>query len=143
MNNSLEYHTLQKLVSLMRGRSINRYQYNVGACIIDKKGQILSFGTNSYSKTHPIMVKNPYYKEEQIFVHAEVQAIMNCKNPNPYMMIVCRLDRSETIRIAKPCIGCYSLIKKSKLKKVYFTNMEGELSLLNTNIPIDEYYGGV
>lgn len=116
--------------------------YRVGALIVDRRGSILSYGFNSYVKTHPRMVYNKFYNEWQIFVHAEADALYSMGyKTEPYAMIVCRLSKANELMNAKPCIGCYSEIRQSAIKRVYYTNQEGELVLLNLKVNVEEYNG--
>jgi len=48
-------------------------------------------------------------------------------------MIIARLTKSGLVKLAKPCVGCFDAISQSNLKKVYYTNDEGELTLLDEN----------
>jgi tRNA(Arg) A34 adenosine deaminase TadA len=112
--------------------------YNVGAVVLDRRGCVLNYGFNSYIKTHPRMKHNHYYTEWQIFVHAECSALYNCKQ-EPYSMIICRLDKAGNPQMSKPCIGCFSEIKKSSLKRVYYTNENNELVLLDIEKSLEEY----
>jgi len=126
-----EYHTLNKLIDKMNKRIIDRYHFNVGAIVLDKRGNIISYGENNYSKTHPWMVKfNTNKNRPRIYLHAEVDALIKCKNEKPYTLIVCRLGRSGEIRLAHPCPICTNVINYSKLHRVLFTNDEGNLELM-------------
>ena len=54
----------------------------VTAIIYDKHGRALSIGKNSYTKTHPIMLKHGIKvgRPQKIYLHAEVEAILKCRN---------------------------------------------------------------
>lgn len=136
-----EYHTLKFLVKKLQEQNtdIGKYQHRVGTIITDRKGNILSTGFNSYIKTHPRQKKyNLYINPTKIFLHAEIDSLVKCRG-EPHTMIICRIGRDNQIRLAKPCKGCYNAIKDVQVKKVYFTNNFGELTLLNLDIPVDEY----
>lgn len=133
-----EFKILSKLIEKTTLCTHNGYR--IGAVIVDKKGSVLSYGFNSYVKTHPKMLYNPHFSEFQIFVHAEADAIYHLGyKTDPYTLIVCRLSKSNQVMNAKPCIGCYSEIKRSSIKKVYYTNEKGDLVLLNLKTNIEEY----
>ena len=53
------------------------YKYRMGAIITDKRGEILSVGTNSYTKTHPLQAAfaAAYGEESRVFRHAEIHVI--------------------------------------------------------------------
>ena len=80
---------------------------------------ILSVGWNK-DKTHP---KSPHAWKH---VHAEMDAIIkagkNCEGADLY---VARIGRDGTLRNAKPCPACMSLILASGLHKVHFTDNGG------------------
>lgn len=133
-----EYKILNKLKYKMLE---NKHDgFNIGAVVLDKKNVILNYGFNSYVKTHTRMLHNPLYNTHQIFVHAECDAIygLNYKVV-PYTIIICRLNKKNEFMNAKPCAGCYLEIKNAGIRHVYYTNENGELTLLDTTVPTDEY----
>lgn len=134
--------TPQKALSKLRSLLLDNLHegYNLGAVILDKRGCILNWGFNSYIKTHPAMVLNRYYRVEQIFVHAECDAIYSMSDKvTPYTMIIARINQHGDFLCAKPCVGCYSEIQKKDIKQVLYTEQDGYLSTLNMGIPIDTY----
>lgn len=137
-----EYPTLSRLIAKMKDRTTNKAQFNLGAVVVDKRGNPLAYGFNSYSKTHPIQkLYNRNINDEAIFLHAEISALVKCINipQEAYAMIVARLGKDGKVRLAKPCKGCFAAIKDSKINKVFYTNDRGELVLLDTSISILEY----
>jgi deoxycytidylate deaminase len=131
-----EYNHLKRLVKILKTRN---ERFNTGAVLLDKKGNLINYGFNSYVKTNPNMVSNPYYHECKIFVHAECDALYKCKQTSPHILIVARLSKNNTLMNSKPCIGCYYEILNSSVKKVYYTNKKGNLELLNLTVPIEDY----
>lgn len=131
-----------KLLNKLKTRMIeNKHEgYNVGSLVLDKKGCILSYGFNSYVRTHARMVLNPKYNNFQIFVHAECDAIYSVNYKcTPHTLIVCRLNKQNEFMNAKPCEGCYLEIKKAGIKHVYYTDQNGDLTLLDLSIDVEEY----
>ena len=130
---TLEYHLLIKLIKRLSVRSMNRFEHNVGAIIVDKKGQILSWGFNSYTKTH---VKQYLYNKDinsdKIYLHAEISSLVKCSTLDScaHTMIIARLGKDRKVHLAKPCKGCTRAIIDSGLKKVFYTNELGNLELL-------------
>ena len=113
--------------------------YNIGAVVLDRHGQIISWGFNSYIKTHPAMVYNKYYRAEQIFVHAECDALYSMSPKlTPYSMYIMRINGRGEYRNAKPCAGCYCEILKYGVKRVYYTGIEG-YEELDLGVDIEEY----
>lgn len=111
-------------------------KFFIGAVILDRKGNVVSVGNNSYTKTHPyqkrlsqqIRVKD---KEHQIYLHAEISALVKC-NVKPYTMIIARIGvDNEVFRMAKPCPLCQEALKQSGIKNVFYTNDKGELVLFD------------
>lgn len=137
-----EYPTLSRLILRMKERNTNNIQFNLGAVVVDKRGNPLAYGFNSYSKTHPIQkLYNKNINDDAIFLHAEISALVKCINvpQEAYGMIVARLGKDGKIKLAKPCRGCFAAIKDSKINKVYYTNDKGELVLLDTSLSVLEY----
>lgn len=132
-----QYRVLATLIDKIK---INMHSgYNVGAVVIDRKGSPISWGYNSYTKTHP---KTTYgkYKSDKIFLHAELDALTKIhKDKAAYAMIICRLGKEGQILLSKPCPGCYFEIQNSNLKDVYYTDSLGKLVLLDTSVDIDNY----
>ncbi len=111
-------------------------KFFIGAVILDRKGNVVSVGNNSYTKTHPyqkklsqkIRVKD---KEHQIYLHAEISALVKC-NIKPHTMIIARIGvDNEVFRMAKPCPLCQEALKQSGIKNVFYTNDKGELVLFD------------
>jgi deoxycytidylate deaminase len=137
-----EYKILTDLKEKLLSRSdIATLRFNMGSALVNKNGTVLSYGFNSYVKTHPKIVQNPKYADVKLYLHAECAAIYkNHKDNKPYAMIVARINDHGQFRLAKPCLGCYSEIKTVQtLKKVYYTNDSGELILLDLKLSVDEY----
>ena len=115
--------------------------YNLGAIVLDKHGQIISWGFNSYIKTHPAMVYNKYYRAEQIFVHAECDALYSMSEKlTPHTMYIARINSKGEFRDARPCVGCYHEIKQRGIKRVYYTTRDGFESL-DLAVDVEEYEG--
>lgn len=86
----------------------------ITAIIYDKRGNILSIGKNSYTKTHTLQAK--YAKQvglaDKIFLHAEIDAIIRCRNiDKAYRILVVRKLKSGKDANAKPCKICAEAIK--------------------------------
>jgi len=102
---------------------VTKRQY-ITAIIKDKHGRALSVGHNNYVKTHTMMKLHGQkvgipFKE---YLHAEVAAIVKCKNlHNAYSIHVYRYSKEGAPMIAKPCPICESVIKSAGIKHIYFT----------------------
>ena len=94
------------------------------------KSQLIATGINSY-KTHPIML-NDGYKEEQIYLHAEADAIKNAlrlvtqDELTKCSLYVVRVKKTPDGNwqegMAKPCVGCMKLIANFGITRVEWTN---------------------
>jgi len=101
----------------------NRKQ-RVAAIITDKKGRILSSGTNSYTKSHPLQA---YYCElatkenHKIFVHAELQALVHLKGQVADKIFVARVSKNGTPLPSSPCPICRLAIRDAGIHEVITT----------------------
>lgn len=96
-------------------------QQNLTAIIYDRKGKVLSIGKNSYVKTHPLQAKhaNIVGRPENIVLHAEIDAIIKCRNlDKAYRIFVSRTNKAGEYRLAKPCPICMSAISQTKIQKI-------------------------
>ena len=94
------------------------------AVIYDKKGRVLSVGRNSYTKTHTIqaMYAKSNGNPEAVFLHAEIDAIVRCRDlSRAHKIFVARYERNGSPRIAKPCPICQSAIEAAGIKIVEWT----------------------
>lgn len=103
--------------------SIKRYK--LFATCYDKRGRILSYGENSYSKTHPLMAelsKEMHGHPEKMYLHAEVQALLRCGDRKPYKLVVQRFDSEGKPAMAKPCLICQKALQLYGVKELCYTN---------------------
>ena len=61
---------------------MSKQRFDMTAILYDKRGRVLSIGKNSYVKTHPLQARYATQVGEpsKVFLHAEVDAIVKCKN---------------------------------------------------------------
>ena len=95
------------------------------------RNRLIAYGINGY-KTHPLMLNNGY-RTDQIFLHAEVDALRNAmkkidlKQLSKCEMYIVRVKRpnknskSYISGMAKPCEGCQNTIASFGIKKIYYT----------------------
>ena len=99
-------------------------QQDVTAIIYDKRGRILSIGKNSYVKTHPLQAKyaNEVGLGEQVFLHAEIAAIIKCKHlSRAHTIKVFRFNKDGTEANAKPCNICAEAIRRAGIERIEYT----------------------
>lgn len=106
-----------------------RTRYKMAAGIVLKR-HLISTGVNSY-KTHPLM-QSPGYHREQIYMHAEVDAIRNAlrlisqdqlAKSTIYIVRVKRTRNSNTYQygLAKPCQGCARMIASFGIERMWWS----------------------
>lgn len=101
-----------------------RQTQNVTAIIYDKKGRVLSVGKNSYTKTHPAQARHAKKVglERKIFIHAEVDSIVRCRDlSRAHKIVVSRITKDGSFANAKPCPVCESAIKEAGIEHVEWT----------------------
>jgi deoxycytidylate deaminase len=113
---------LEKAINI--AKSLPKQKYKLVATITDKKGRILSWGYNSYSKTSPTQA---YYAEKtgynlRIYLHSEIDAILKLKyTDKPYAIFIVRINHNGEPVFAKPCEICQKAIQDIGIKKIYYT----------------------
>jgi len=120
----------------IRSDGVANGRVRMAAGIVYKK-QLLATGVNQL-KTHPIML-GPGYRDGQVFMHAEVDAIRNAlnfistkqlSNCSLYIVRVKKphIGASTWIHgLAKPCPGCAQTIASYGINTVYWTVDEQEV----------------
>lgn len=98
-------------------------QRRIYSVITDKKGMILSEGTNSYIKSHPMQAK---YAEmvgldDKIFLHAEISALVKIRHGIPYKIYIARVDSKGIPCLACPCEICHTAIQEAGISVVEHT----------------------
>jgi deoxycytidylate deaminase len=94
----------------------------ITATVYDRRGRVLSIGTNSYEKTHPrqaFLARRVGMPERQ-YLHAEISALVKCRG-KPYRIAVERRDKNGTLQLAKPCAICELAIKEAGIKFVQYS----------------------
>jgi deoxycytidylate deaminase len=99
----------------------NRKQ-RVAAIIADKKGRILSFGVNSYTKSHPKMAwyASKFNDFNKIFLHAEIASIIAC-DKKPHTIYIARVSKAGKILPSLPCRICQEAIKDAGIHEIVTT----------------------
>jgi tRNA(Arg) A34 adenosine deaminase TadA len=97
--------------------------HKLQATCYDKLGRVISVGANNYTKTHPVqshfakLAKVP----EKIYLHAEIAALLNCKDKKPYSIFIERYTKSGAPALAAPCPACLAAIKAWGISKISYT----------------------
>lgn len=99
-------------------------KYTVNATIYNKRGRVLATGQNSYRKTHPLQTKMSklYGNGEQIFLHAEIHALVRLKDwSKAHKIRVERYEEDGTPALAKPCKVCAAALRKAGIEIIEYT----------------------
>lgn len=99
-------------------------KFSVTAIIYDKRGQVLSVGSNSYIKTHPLQAKHAKLAGEpcKIYLHAEVHAITRCPDiAKAHRIAIFRYLEDGSPAAARPCPICCSALKAAGIKIIEHT----------------------
>lgn len=94
--------------------------FNMGAVLVDRKGNVVSSGFNSY-RTHP---KYGTQKTPYRYMHAEGSCIYNAvkkgKKTEGCSIFVFR----KNWRLARPCAHCMELIREAGIQNIYYTDQK-------------------
>lgn len=96
---------------------------------IIRKGKILKIGVNRERKTHPRNMLHNYVDRDKrrishfVGTHSELDAIMKYGKDDctDCTFVNIRIDKNGMLNMAKPCIGCQSLLKQVGFKKVIYS----------------------
>ena len=108
----------------MKGKQVSKARFDITAIIYDKRGKVLSIGKNSYIKTHPLQNHHACKVglPDKQFLHAEIHAIVKCRNLNKaHKIVVMRFDKGGNKKNAKPCPVCRSAIDAAGINVVEHT----------------------
>jgi len=97
--------------------------------ILRRKGQVIKIGENT-DKTHPKYKRHYPNGDCQAHMHAEMN-VLRFSQPGDTLEVL-RFSRNNHSRtMAKPCKLCMHFIRKSGIKKVRYTNWNGEWEEIN------------
>jgi deoxycytidylate deaminase len=104
----------------------NPAKMKMASVITNKRGRVLSYGLNSYEKTHRMQAHfgkrtgNP----EAICLHAELAALVRLRE-EPHTLYVARVTKKHNHAASKPCPACSMAIREAGVKKVVYFDREG------------------
>lgn len=89
-----------------------RKRQEVMAYAYDKRGRLLSVGSNSYTRTHPLQ---HHYgslagRPDAVFIHAELDALLKARG-EVFRLVVKRFDSKGKPVLAAPCPICQLAIQ--------------------------------
>lgn len=101
-------------------------------CVVVEHGRIISSGSNSYTKTHPLQKKLDKFRFSEDStgkLHSEVAALLPLLNARVDLrkasIYVSRRLKNGSLAMARPCKSCMRLIKNVGIKRVYYTTDAG------------------
>ena len=102
-------------------------RYFITAKCYDKKNNLISTGTNSYTKSHPLQAHFAKLANcpEKTSLHAEIHAIVRAKDSKVHKIVIERYDAEGYTALAKPCPVCQEAIKAFGIKLVQYTTADG------------------
>ena len=104
-----------------------KMKHTLTAIVYDKRGRPLSIGQNSYIKSHTVMARhaNKVGLPEKIYLHAEADSIIKCRDLNKaHKIAVFRYNSQGKPVNAKPCPICMSMIREAGIKEISWTMEE-------------------
>ena len=94
------------------------------AAILLRKGRVVRIGENT-DKTHPRFKRQYEDGSWASHMHAEMNVLRFAK-PGDVLEVIRFRKCNHELTMAKPCDLCMSEIKKSGIKKVRYTNWNGD-----------------
>jgi tRNA(Arg) A34 adenosine deaminase TadA len=114
-------------------------RYRLAAMVYDDKHNPISFGTNSYVKTHPVQAA--LTGAQKIFIHAEIQALLRASGRQSRGILVVRVNK-HGLAMARPCRACYWAIIVSGLSEIMYSDETGSIMKEYVDRP-DEIQGRI
>lgn len=108
----------------------------IGAILLDKRNRIISSGTNSYVKTHPIQyfaaqnaakIWGDRGLSEKVYLHAEIKTLISAKE-DAHTIVVCRVGGhgGKELRDARPCRICsHYILNCTRIQHVHYSTQQG------------------
>jgi len=103
------------------------FRARVAACLVDKRGRVISVGFNSH-KTHPLAKR---FKPLSGHLHAEMDAILKARREgfDDWSRATLYVARARKVGVsgpfamalAKPCPGCRDMLKVFGITRVIHT----------------------
>ncbi len=109
----------------------SNFRIKVGAVLVGRNGKPISIGHNIATKTHPLTEKFGKFNT----IHAEIDCIVGNNRDllKDSTIYVYREKFDGSVAISKPCNMCESILRQFGIKKVIYTNRDGEFSIMKLN----------
>jgi len=109
----------------------NHPKHKIG-CVVVLKHRVISSGTNSDTKTHPLQKRYNRYRftDEGIHkCHAELSALLPLIRDGVDLSDACIYTYKEhkdgSLACSRPCKSCMQLIKDCRIKRIFYTTELG------------------
>lgn len=111
--------------ALKAARRSQFYSHRVGAAVFIG-AKLISLGYNRH-KSHP--KSSPRTCTQ----HAEFNSLIRLagNDLSNAVLFVARLTRTNRVSCAKPCPDCQAIISRMNIRRVFYTNHDGQLEKLN------------
>ena len=105
----------------------NNHRFHVGAALFRRKS-LVTIGANT-SKTHPSF-KRTYKNGQSCYaIHAEMNILRQAKPGD--VIFVMRWSAEGELTMAHPCEHCQELIRKAGIKRVVYSDWDGNFKDMN------------
>ena len=101
------------------------------AAILRRNGDVVKIGENT-NKTHPRFKRQYSDGSWASHMHAEMN-VLRFAQPGDEIEVIRFSKCSHTRTMAKPCETCMAEMKKAGIKKVKYTNWQGEWETIHLN----------
>jgi len=122
----IHMHDIQMMLLASKEAQTNPTKFKFGCVAVDSSYRVIAVAQNNPIKSHP---RQKYYavrvgKPENIFLHAEIQALVRCRS-DPYAIYVVRLLADGGFGVSRPCPICKEAMKVAGVKKCFYTDEKG------------------
>ena len=117
-----------RLIQTARESVDGTKRYYVLAATLDKHHNIIAEAENSYVKTHPLQAQLAERAGRPCkgYLHAEIGALVKSYAKAEAIMVV-RSTRKGLTKCAKPCDICMMALKQAGVRKIYYSDDEGNI----------------
>ena len=129
----LKKHILQQAIAVALASDAPK---KIGAILLDKRNRIITCGTNSYVKTHPVQywaaqnaakIWGDRGLSEKVYLHSETQVLIKAKE-DAHTIVVCRVGGhgGKELRDSRPCRICSNYILNcTTIQHVHYSTPQG------------------
>lgn len=117
-------------IALLAARTIEyeKGKQRVAAILVDRWGNTISSGTNSYVKTHPLQkhYATKAGNEHREYLHAEIAAIIRAQGltGKGTTMYIARIKADGSPALAAPCPVCQLALAEAGITNVVYTEAQ-------------------